>query len=391
VLNRHFTETECTMANPLYAVTALFKTPNDIIAAAQTVRDAGYTKFDVHTPYPVHGMDSAMGLKETKLGFVTLAAGILGAVGMISFASWVASVDYPQVIGGKPYWSWPAFVPVTYEIAVLLAVLLTVGALVTFFLKFPNNSHPLHDTNYMKSVSADKFGVTIQAEDPKFNEQAVKELLKKLGGEVELVYYSDELLNFTPRMFEPKFILLLIGVALVSAGGGYFTWNKLMYLPPYNWMMMQPKVKPQMKSDFYTDGFAMRMPVEGTVARGFIPYPYKNTDKADSVGRFLVNPLLPTKQVLELGKKKYFTFCSPCHGNFGNGESRLRGQFPNPPTLHSDKVRQWPDGSIFHVITVGQNVMPSYQYQITREERWAIVHYVRTLQRALNAKESDVQ
>lgn len=379
------------MANTLYAITAIYKTPNDIIAAAQAVRDAGYTKFDVHTPYPVHGMDDAMGLKETKLGFVTLAAGIMGAVGMISFASWVASVDYPQVIGGKPYWSWPAFVPVTYEIAVLLAVLLTVSALITAFLKFPNNSHPLHDTPYMKRVSADKFGVAIQSEDPRFDEKEAKDLLKKLGGDVEPVYYSDEFLNFKPQMFEPKFILLLAGIAIVSAGGGYVTWNKLLYMPPFDWMMQQPRVNAQMKSDFYEDGFGMRMPVEGTVARGYIPYPYKTSDRADSVGKFLVNPLLPTKQVLDLGKKKFFTFCTPCHGNFGNGDSRLAGQFPNPPTLHSDKVRQWPDGAVFHVITAGQNVMPSYQYQSTREERWAIVHYVRTLQRALNAKESDLQ
>ena len=69
----------------------------------------------------------------------------------------------------------------------------------------------------------------------------------------------------------------------------------------------------------------------------------------------------------------------------------MNGQFPNPPTLHSDKVRTWPDGAIFHTITVGQNVMPSYQYQISREERWAIVNYIRTLQRAYNAKESDLQ
>jgi len=379
------------MDKKLYAVTALFKTPNDIIAAAKAVRDAGYTKFDVHTPYPVHGMDRAMGLKETKLGFVTLAAGILGAVGMISFASWVASVDYPQVIGGKPYWSWPAFVPVTYEIAVLSAVLLTVGAMITFFLKFPNNSHPLHDTRYMKAVSSDTFGIAIQADDSKFNEQEVNAFLKKLGGDVEPIYYTEEFLNFKPQMFEPKFILLLVGVALVAAGGGYFTWNKLLFMPPFDWMMEQPRVNAQSKSEFFADGFGMRPPVEGTVARGFIPYPYKATDRADSVGALLANPFLPTKKVLELGKQKYFTFCSPCHGNFGNGDSRLQGQFPNPPTLHSDKVRQWPDGAIFHVITVGQNVMPSYQYQITREERWAIVHYVRTLQRALNAKESDLQ
>ncbi len=382
-------EMEGSMAKKLYSLTAIFTTPNEIIKAAKAVQEAGYSKYDVHTPYPLHGMDDAMELKETKLGFVTLAAGIMGATGMISFASWVASVDYPQVIGGKPYWSWPAFVPVTYEIAVLMAVLLTVAALIVFFFKFPNVSHPLHDTPYMKKVSADKFGVSIQAEDPKFNEKVVGDLLKNLGGEVSPVYYSEEFLDFKPQLFEPKFILLLAGIAVVSAGGGYATWNKLLYLPPFDWMMEQPKSKPQSHSEFYADGFAMRPPVEGSIARGFIPYPYKG--KPDEAAKYLVNPLLPTKEVLALGKKKYLTFCSPCHGNFGSGDSRLQGQFPNPPTLHSDKVRIWSNGSIYHVITDGQNVMPSYQYQITREERWAVVHYIRTLERALNAKESDLQ
>jgi mono/diheme cytochrome c family protein len=379
------------MEKKLYSITAIYSYPNDIIRAAKTVRDAGYKKFDVHTPYPIHGLDGAMGLKETKLGFVTLAAAIVGAAGMISFASWVAVVDYPQVIGGKPYWSWPAFVPVTYEIAVLLAVLGTVGAMIAFFFKFPNISHPLHDTPYMKKVSADKFGVSIQADDEQFDEKKVRELLKSAGGEVEAVYYSEEFLTFKPQTFDPKFIVLLAGIALATSAGGYLYFNKVLYLPPFDWMMMQPKVMPQTMSEFYADGFGMRLPVAGTVARGFIPYPYALGAKADSVGKFLVNPLLPTKTTLDLGKKKYFTYCSPCHGNFGNGDSRMNGQFPNPPTLHSDKVRTWPDGAIFHTITVGQNVMPSYQYQISREERWAIVNYIRTLQRAYNAKESDLQ
>ena len=379
------------MEKKLYSISAIYSNPNDIIRAAAAVRDAGYKKFDIHTPYPIHGLDGAMGLKETKLGFVTLAAAIIGAAGMISFASWVAVVDYPQVIGGKPYWSWPAFVPVTYEIAVLLAVLGTVGAMIAFFFKFPNISHPLHDTPYMKKVSADKFGVSIQADDGKFNEKVVRELLKNTGGEVDAVYYSEEFLTFKPQMFDPKFIFLLVGIALATSAGGYLYWNKVLYLPPFDWMMQQPKVKPQTMCEFYADGFGMRLPVAGTVARGFIPYPYALGAKADSVGKFLVNPLLPTKAALDLGKKKFFTYCSPCHGNFGKGDSRMNGQFPNPPTLHSDKVRTWPDGAIFHTITVGQNVMPSYQYQISREERWAIVNYIRTLQRAYNAKESDLQ
>lgn len=379
------------MEKKLYSLSAIYSTPNDIVAAAKTVRDAGYTRFDVHTPYPIHGLDGAMGLKETKLGFVTLFSGILGAVGMISFASWVAIVDYPQVIGGKPYWSWPAFVPVTYEIAVLLAVLGTVGAMIIFFFKFPNTSHPLHDTPYMKKVSSDKFGVTVQANDEMFDEKKVRELFKSTGGEVEAIYYSEEFLTFKPQLFDPKFIALLVGISLVTSAGGYLFINKILYLPPFDWMMEQPRFNVQSTTNYFEDGHSMRLPVQGSVARGFIPYPYLLGANADSIGKFLINPLFNSKATLELGKKKYLTFCSPCHGNFGNGDSRLKGQFPNPPTLHSDKIRNWSDGAIFHTITVGQNVMPAYQNQISRDERWAVVKYIRTLQRAYNAKESDLR
>jgi mono/diheme cytochrome c family protein len=74
----------------------------------------------------------------------------------------------------------------------------------------------------------------------------------------------------------------------------------------------------------------------------------------------------------------------------GEGDSRLRGQFPNPPSIHSEKVRTWSDGRIYHVIVEGQNVMPSYRSQLTRQERWAVVNYLRVLQRSLNAKETDL-
>jgi mono/diheme cytochrome c family protein len=105
----------------------------------------------------------------------------------------------------------------------------------------------------------------------------------------------------------------------------------------------------------------------------------------------LTNPLLPTKEVLEIGKKKFLTFCSPCHGNYADGDSHLRGQFPNPPTLHSARAREFSDGIIYHIITNGQNIMASYATQVTREERWAIINYIRVLQRAKNANPSDLE
>lgn len=154
-------------------------------------------------------------------------------------------------------------------------------------------------------------------------------------------------------------------------------------------MMVQPKLGAQEASALFANGIGMRPPVDGTVARGFMPYPYKG--KPEEAGKFLANPRPLNDATVATGRAKFLTFCSPCHGNFGRGDSRLNGQFPNPPTLHSDKVRTWPDGSIYHVLTEGQNVMPSYASQLTRDERWAIVHYIRVLQRAHNAKESDLQ
>jgi mono/diheme cytochrome c family protein len=374
----------------LFAITALFDTPDEIVRAAHETTGAGYTRFDVNTPYPVHGMDKAMGLKQSRLGIFALLFGLLGAVSAVSFMTWVTLIDYPLVIGGKPFWSWPAFVPIAFEITVLLASVLSVVTMIVLYFKFPNNSHPLHDTPYMKKVSSDKFGLCIQADDPAFDQEAVEEFLLKVGGkEIGAVYFDLEDLDHGQRMFDPKFIGVLALTAILVSGATYFTFNKLMYMEPFSWMSVQAKLKPQRPSDLFKDGIGMRRPVEGTVARGFLPYAFKG--KPDEAAKMLVNPLLPTKDVIDRGKTRFLTYCSPCHGNFARGDSRLAGQFPNPPTLHSDKVRSWPDGSIYHVITEGQTVMPSYASQISRDDRWAIIHYLRVLQRAHNAKESDLK
>jgi mono/diheme cytochrome c family protein len=373
-----------------YSITALFDSPDEIIHAAEETRKAGYTKYDVHTPYPVHGLDHAMRLKTSKIGYFAFAFGLLGALNAVTFISWITISDYPLVIGGKPFWSWPAFVPVSFELTVLLASVLSTLAMIVFYFKFPNNAHPLHDTQYMKHVSSDKFGVTIQAEDPKFDEKHVRGFLKSIGGkEITPVFFDPEELNHGQKLFDMRFIGVLLVVALTVSATTYFALNKLMYMQPFNWMMVQSKLKAQQSSEVFKNGIGMRQPVEGTVARGFMPYAFKG--KPEEAGKYLIDPLLPTKEVLERGKSKYLTFCSPCHGNFARGDSRLQGQFPNPPTLHSDKVRNWPDGRIYHVITEGQNAMPSYAPQISPEDRWAIINYIRVLQRAQNTKESDLK
>jgi mono/diheme cytochrome c family protein len=372
--------------NKLYGYSALFNTPDEIIKAAESVSGAGYTSFDVNTPYPVHGMDGAMKLKPSKLGFITLAFGLSGAIFALAFMFWVMTYNYPMIIGGKPFFALPAFIPITFEVTVLLATLSTVIGMIAAFFNFPSNSHPLHDTDYMRNVSLDKYGIIIQADDPKFNESEVTSLLSGLGA------HSINAEFYPPKeefpLFQPKFIMFLIGVALLTSLGTYIILNHVLYMPPYDFMVEQEKVIPQEKSEYFADNIGMRTPVKGTVARGFAPYPYMGNPAPAEV---LVNPLAATNEVLNLGKRKYDTFCSPCHGDYADGDSRLRGQFPNPPTLHSDRSRQMPDGMLYHIMTNGQNIMPSYAPQVTREERWSIVHYIRVLQRAKNASPSDVE
>ena len=370
----------------IFGITALFNNPDAITSASHKVADAGFTKWDVNSPYPIHGIDKAMKMKSSTLGFVTLVFGLTGVAVALFFMWWTMSVDYPMVIGGKPFFSLPAFIPVTFEVTVIMATVSTVVAMFAFFFGLPRNSHALHDTDYIKKVSRDHFGIVIESTDPKFDERLTLEFLKSLNPvSTEIIYEPEE--EKYP-IFEPRFLVFLFGVAVVVSVGTYLMLNKLMYIQPFNWMDDQAKIIPQSKSEFFSDERGMRLPVEGTVARGFIPYPFAGEKEPKEV---LSNPYFPTKENLDLGQRKFLTYCSPCHGNYAEGDSRLQGQFPNPPTLHSDRARNFPDGMIYHIITNGQNVMPSYASQVTRKERWAIVNYIRVLQRAKNASESDVK
>jgi mono/diheme cytochrome c family protein len=133
----------------------------------------------------------------------------------------------------------------------------------------------------------------------------------------------------------------------------------------------------------------MRVPPKGTVPTHYEPYAYPEDPEA--AGRMLKNPLRPTQAMLQKGQTLFNTYCAVCHGTTGDGDGYIVPKFRRPPTLFSDKVTQWPDGRLFHVITRGQNDMPSYASQISAEERWAIVHYVRVLQRAQHPTDADLK
>ena len=139
---------------------------------------------------------------------------------------------------------------------------------------------------------------------------------------------------------------------------------------------------------------ATRSPVEGTVPRDFRPYSYVSIDESKAN----LNPLPRSKDTLLSGKSLYNTYCIVCHGQYGEGDGNVvamkdwpRPLYPRPPSLQSDKVRDYKDGQIFHVITMGQNLMPSYAEKLNEEERWAVVHYVRALYRAKHPSADDLK
>ncbi|MBS1492716.1 MAG: DUF3341 domain-containing protein [Bacteroidetes bacterium] len=376
-------------SNKVHSVTAIFNTPDEIIHAARETSNAGYDKYDVYTPYPVHGMDAAMRLKDTMVGKFAFVAGLAGLTTAVSMIGYMSGIDYKNIIGGKPYFNLTASVPIMFELTILLTGVLSIFGMLLLWNKLPQISNPLHDTDFMKWASTEKYGIAIEADDAQFDIEKVKSFLAGVGGkDVGVVYFPEENLVKRTPIFEKKFIYLLIVVAIVTALGGYGAIGKLVNILPYDWMHNQFKVTPQQPSTLFKDGRSMQRPVDGTVARGFMPYEY--TGMPDSLVKLLSNPVPMSEFSIERGKKQFNTYCSPCHGYFGQGDSRLNGQFPNPPTLHSKKVRDWADGNIYNVMTNGQNVMPSYAKQISRDDRWAIVNYIRVLQRAENAKDTDL-
>ncbi len=135
---------------------------------------------------------------------------------------------------------------------------------------------------------------------------------------------------------------------------------------------------------------SMRVPVKGTVPRNFKSYAYFQKG-IDVAGQELKNPAPFNKVNLLRGQVVFNSYCKACHGEDGQGGGTIVPKFQRPPSLHSDKIRNYTDGQIFHVMTVGQNIMPSYAAQVSENDRWAVVNYIRVLQRSQAPTEQDLK
>lgn len=440
---------------------AEFTNEHDLLDAARKVRDAGYTKTDAFTPFPVHGIDHALGIKPTILPFIVLCAGLTGLCTALVMQFWMNGVDYKYIISGKPFGITPASIPVSFELTILFSAFTSVFGMLALN-GLPKFSNPIFTNPKFDRATNDRFFLYVDSTDKYYNRDSVRELLSSVHPTS-----LDEVMEDNSSVHMPKAIwlgaLLLVLAGLIPAAIVLNMRASDSELPRWHVffdMDFQPKKKPQQSTTIFADGRAMRPAVPGTISRGQLeeqdPFylghdplkmsladyrkavfvsatdqdPVDATKPAEEAKPAAQDaaaapaasapanppavvgdggtapkyawvdklPIEVTEEHMQIGKTKYETYCSSCHGYSGFGDglvakraaSLLQDTWTPPTSLHADRVQKQPVGQIFHTISKGQGKMASYASSLSAKERWAVVLYVKALQRSRNANIEDV-
>jgi hypothetical protein len=171
---------ETVVVSETWGLVGYVRTPADLYKTCEALRDAGYKKFDAHTPFPVHGLENAMGLKPSKLPFIVFGAALTGAASALAMMVYMNVIDYPMNIGGKPYLTLPSYVPITFELTILFS------AFAAFFgcwglNLLPKFFDPVMQHPSFGRASDDLFFVAVESADPKFDAGRTRALLEGLG------------------------------------------------------------------------------------------------------------------------------------------------------------------------------------------------------------------
>ncbi|MCL4206084.1 MAG: DUF3341 domain-containing protein [Pirellulaceae bacterium] len=440
---------------------AEFDSPEALLAAGARVRGEGYRKTDAFSPFPIHGIDEAMGIRPTGLPWLVLIAGLGGGTVALVGQWWTNAIDYPFLISGKPLFSLPANIPVIFELTILLA-----GA--TAFLgmlalnRLPRLSNPLlRKANFLRATT-DRFFLMIEAADPKFDAVRTRSLLESLQPVSIEVCESEAGNSSLPKFVAPVLLLIaclaLIPPALIARARA--TKSDKPRWDTFFDMDYHPGFKPQAPAPatLFADRRSSRPPVAGTVARGGLnaddrlyrgiepdaPPAAASTGRTsamytaaeDTAAEAAAEPVVPapasaateagqadgpappaataneepqppwvtefpvpvTRELMARGRQRFDIYCATCHGLVGDGNGIVskralaleQGTWIPPLSLHADSVVAQPVGQVYHTITHGVRKMPGYGDQISVEDRWAVVLYIRALQRSRNASPADV-
>ncbi|MEL7498482.1 MAG: quinol:electron acceptor oxidoreductase subunit ActD [Planctomycetota bacterium] len=435
----------------LVGLLAQFDDPDSLIAACNQAREAGYKKMDAYTPFPVHGIDPAIGIKRSILPFIVLAVGIGAAfvgIGLQFFANsnyFDGLSPFPGYgfnIGGKPIFSTPANIPVTFEIIVLSS------AFAAFFgmwglNKLPMFSNPLHRISRFKRATNDKFFLMIEEADGQFEYATTEGQLNEWGAVAIEECRQDLTDTKLPRWLTVAgvmvaILLLLPPVMIFRAKGMTERAPRLHFNPDMDW---QIKFKSQTVGPVNNEGEplfedmrAMRDQVPGTIAFGDLEADSEmfegiksdwkpevtvttatgsvrtslgenqeagGVSAADDLTKYVTSfpeGIEVNEEFLARGQQRFNIYCSACHGYDGNGnglvnkramalnaagEAGMGTRWTTAKSLHDATVKdskQNPLGRIFETITHGRNTMGPYGAQITPKDRWAIVAYVKAVQ-----------
>lgn len=164
----------------IYGLLAEFPSAQALVDATETARTAGYTRMDGYSPIPIPAMDHALGIRNTRLPWLIFAAGITGCLGGFGMQYFASVIHYPLNVGGRPANSWPMFIPITFEMTILLAALTAVFGMLIIN-GFPKHYHPVFNVPSFARASTDGFFLAIESSDPKFNEEETRAFLNSLN------------------------------------------------------------------------------------------------------------------------------------------------------------------------------------------------------------------
>jgi hypothetical protein len=177
----------------VYGIVGEFDTAAGLYHAAEVVRDRGFRRWDVHSPFPIHGMDGAMGLGKSIVSYIVLCGGLTGFTTAVLLTFIPSTITYPLIVQGKPkdFFTVPAFFPIMFELTVLFSAFAAVFGML-FMNRLPRWHHPLFNWDRFARATDDGFFVSIEATDPRFSERDVRELLESVGAQhITLIYDND--------------------------------------------------------------------------------------------------------------------------------------------------------------------------------------------------------
>jgi mono/diheme cytochrome c family protein len=409
----------------LVGLLAQFDDPNSLLEACNQCRESGYQSTDAYSPFPVHGIDPALGIKRSILPMIVLCVGITGlfvGLGLQLFANSNAFdalspfKGYGYFIGGKPIFSVPANIPVTFEIIVLSSAFATFLGM-WFLNRLPMFSNPLHRISRFKRATNDKFFLMINADDEKFDRTSTESQLNQWGAVAVEECRQDLTDTQLPKWLSMAGVLLAIllllpPVMIFRAKGMVNRAPRLHFNPDMDW---QIKSKPQTVSpitkaggSLFSDNRVMRQPVAGSIAAGDLQLDTeyfqgikqgseRPSDDADDLSVYVSDfpaDVTVDSDLLTRGKLRFEIYCSVCHGYAGQGNGLVnqravalaqsgKATWTTAKSLHNAVVKdpkQNPVGRLFDTISHGRGTMGPYRDQISTADRWAIVAYVKALQ-----------